>query len=214
MTRIKICGLQNPADVAAAAACGADAIGFVFYPPSPRYVAIERARQLVFEVPPFVSVVGLFLDAEPELVRTICDHIPLDSLQFHGRETAEFCRSFARPYLKTVGMQGLQDIDRILKQYPDCQGFLLDSHRTGEPGGTGQHFDWSLVPQTAARPLILAGGLTPTTVGEAVRNVRPFGVDVSSGVEIAPGQKSPTKIRDFVQEVKRVDSEFSNNRPQ
>lgn len=200
-TRIKICGITNEGDALAAVAAGADAIGLVFYPPSPRAVSVDEAVRILSVLPPFVSSVGLFLDPEVAAVDEVLNVVPLSMLQFHGRESAAFCHSFKRPYLKALGLAGNRPLNA--DDYVDAAALLFDSHAPGEAGGTGKTFDWQRLPRTQ-RPVILAGGLTPQNVGEAVRQVRPYAVDVSSGVELAPGRKDPSLMKAFVEEVQRV----------
>ncbi len=205
-TRVKICGITRVEDALAAAGAGADAIGLVFYERSPRAIGIEQARAIVIALPPFVSAVGLFVDARPETVRAVLDALPLDLLQFHGDECGADCGSYGRPYLKAISMRVDMDVAGYARAYPDAAGFLLDAHREGVPGGTGQTFDWAQVPRNFDRPLILAGGLEPGNVAEAIQRVRPYGVDVSSGVELSKGVKDAAKISAFLSEVQRVDT--------
>lgn len=200
-TRIKICGITNEGDALAAVAAGADAIGLVFYPPSPRAVSVSEAVRILSVLPPFVSSVGLFLDPEAAAVEEVLEAVPLSMLQFHGRETAAFCHGFKRPYLKALGLAGNQPLNA--DDYRDAAALLFDSHAPGEAGGTGKTFDWQRLPKSE-RPVILAGGLTPENVGAAIRQVRPYAVDVSSGVELSPGRKDPALMKAFVEEVQRV----------
>ncbi len=204
-TRIKICGTTRPEDARSAAHWGADAIGLVFHPASARAVEIETARAIVRASPPFLTVVGLFLDAEPERVRTVLDAVALDALQFHGSESPEYCRAFGRPYVKAVGMAGGADVTAMAANYPDARGLLVDSHAVGEAGGTGQSFAWERLPAQRAFGLILAGGLAPENVAGAVARVRPDAVDVSTGVEQSRGIKDDDRIREFIEEVRRGD---------
>lgn len=200
-TRIKICGLTREQDVLAAVAAGADAIGFVFYPPSPRYVTPERAAELARLLPPFVSAVGLFVNAAPAEVERTLATVPLHVLQFHGDEEENYCRSFARPYLKAARVQAgvttKEDLLQYAASFASAQAILLDAFVDGYGGG-GKTFDWNLVPEGLSLPLILSGGLDADNVGEAVRRVRPAAVDVSSGVEAAKGIKDVAKINAFV----------------
>lgn len=205
-TRIKICGITRPEDAAAAVRCGADAIGLVFYARSPRAVTVEQARAIVAALPPFVTTVGLFVDARPEEIRAVLAAVPLDLLQFHGDECGADCGQYGRPYIKAISMRAGLDVAGYAKAYPDAAGFLLDTHQEGVPGGTGQQFDWAQVPRDLQRPLILAGGLGPDNIAAAIRRVRPYAVDVSSGVEAAKGIKDAAKIAAFITEVQRVDS--------
>lgn len=205
-TRIKICGITRPEDARAAVRSGADAIGLVFYPDSPRAVTIEQARAVAAVVPPFVTVVGLFVDAEPAQVSDVLQAVPLGLLQFHGGESADYCRQFQRPWIKALRVRSADDIAAGLAAYTDAAGLLLDAWQEGVPGGTGKTFDWRLVEQQQAQPLVLAGGLNAGNVASAIAAVRPFAVDVSGGVESAPGIKDPARINDFVQAVRRTDS--------
>ncbi|NLR73971.1 phosphoribosylanthranilate isomerase [Leeia aquatica] len=200
-TRVKICGLSRPEDVAAAAQAGADAIGLVFYPPSPRGVSIAQAAGLLRHVPAFVSTVGLFVDPTEAEVRQVLAQCPLDVLQFHGDESPSFCRSFGRPYLKAVRVKPGLDLLQYAENYADAAGLLLDAWVAGVPGGTGQSFDWSLIPADLPLPLILAGGLDPDNVAEAIGRVKPWAVDVSGGVEREKGVKDPARIEAFMRAV-------------
>ena len=207
--RSKICGFTRVEDLQPAVAAGADAIGLVFYAKSKRNVDVETARRLAATVPAFVTVTGLFVDADVDFVRTAVREVPLDLLQFHGDETPEYCRQFGRPYIKAVRVQPGVDLLQYASGYHDARGLLLDAWVAGVPGGTGHSFDWDLIPQQLPLPLplILSGGLSPETVGEAVRRTRPYAVDVSSGVETAPGIKSAEKIAAFLKGVR--DAELS-----
>ena len=204
-TRIKVCGVTRAADAKAAAEHGADALGLVFYAPSPRALDIAAAEQVCEVVPPFVSIVALFLDADDETVTNVLRSIPVDVIQFHGQESAAVCESFGRRYIKGLSMaEGAPPATDQAASHPRACGFLLDSHALGQAGGTGKAFDWRRYPRDIDRPLVLAGGLNADTVGEAVRATRPWAVDVSSGVEIEPGIKDPERIKAFVKEVERV----------
>lgn len=205
-TRVKICGFTRTDDALYAAYRGADAIGLVFYPPSPRHVDIEQARRITGALPPFVSVVGLFVDAAEEQVRKVLNRIPIDLLQFHGDETADYCQSFARPYIKAVRMRDDIDVQRVAKEHAAAAGLLLDAYHPAAKGGTGSRFDWSRIPSECDRPIILAGGLTAETVRLALKTVRPYGLDVSSGVESSKGIKETMKMKTFLQEVQTFDS--------
>ncbi|GIX21376.1 MAG: N-(5'-phosphoribosyl)anthranilate isomerase [Gammaproteobacteria bacterium] len=202
--RIKICGITRPRDGLEAGRLGVDAVGLVFHPPSPRCVDIAVAAAVAAALPPFVSVVGLFMNADPERVRMVIGAVPLDCLQFHGDEPPEYCASFGRPYIKAVPMMDEPDLRKYAERYGTAAGFLLDAVRQGEPGGRGQTFDWSRVPRDLGRPLILAGGLTPENVAEAVRVAGCYAVDVSSGVEEDKGIKSVERMRAFVEAVESV----------
>lgn len=201
-TRVKICGITRVDDGLAASAAGADAVGLVFYRKSARYISVEAARAIVGQLPPFVTVVGLFLDPDESEVRRVLDQVPLDLLQFHGDETPEFCARFPVRYIKAVGMAGQRKPAAYAADFPDAAGFLLDSHVPGELGGTGKAFDWETIPRALNRPLILAGGLRPDNVREAVQRFRPYAVDVSSGVEMAPGLKDAGRIDAFMKEIR------------
>lgn len=181
---------------------GADALGFVFAPRSRRRLDPARARALVGGVPPFVTCVGLFQDQQADEVAGVLEEVPLGLLQLHGSEGAAYCRGFGLPYIKAVSMTDGDALARAERAYGDAAALLLDSHQPGEAGGTGLTFDWSLIGE-ARMPIILAGGLAPDNVFEAVRALRPWAVDVSSGVESEPGVKDPAKIRAFIDEVER-----------
>ncbi|MDE3735165.1 MULTISPECIES: phosphoribosylanthranilate isomerase [Pseudomonas] len=200
--RIKICGITRIDDALAAVAAGADAIGFVFYAKSPRAVTPAQARAIVAALPPFVTTVGLFVDMPRAELTQVLAEVPLDLLQFHGDESPEACAGYGRPYIKALRVKPGDDITAAISCYPEASGILLDTFVQGTPGGTGEAFDWSLVPQDAAKPLILAGGLTPENVGEAVRQVRPYAVDVSGGVEAGKGIKDAAKIQAFIQQAR------------
>lgn len=207
-TRIKICGLTRPEDVDAAVAAGADAIGFVFYPPSPRYVEPQRAAELARRIPPFVDVVGLFVNEMPETVRAICKQVPISLLQFHGDEDHAYCRQFAQPYLRAARVRPGLDLVEFAGSFPESRGLLLDAFVEGYGGG-GHVFDWTLIPPDLPGFLILSGGLNAGNVGAAVRRVRPAAVDVSSGVEMGKGIKDHDKIAAFVAAVRAADAAIS-----
>ena len=202
-TRIKFCGLTREEDVMAACALGVDAVGFVLTARSRRHVDIDRAVALRRAVAPFVSVVALVMDDAAGYVEEIIFRLMPDLLQFHGSEPPAFCEGFGRPYLKAVPMGSVHDVAAYAAGYGRAAGFLLDSHALGEEGGSGRRFDWSRMPHDVNRPLILAGGLDPANVGEAVRVARPWAVDVSSGIERMPGEKDFEKMRLFVQNANR-----------
>lgn len=204
-TRIKICGLTRVEDVQAVVEAGADAIGFVFYPPSPRAVSIAQAAELCRHVPPFVSTVGLFVNEDRQRVEEVLDAVPLSMLQFHGDETALECEGFGRPYLKAARMRPGLDLVDYAARFSAAAGLLLDAFAEGY-GGSGRVFDWSLIPPGLPLPIVLSGGLDPANVEDAVRRVRPFAVDVSSGVEAAKGIKDAALIRDFVAGVRHADA--------
>lgn len=203
-TRIKICGLTRPADVDAAVQAGADAIGLVFYPPSPRFVEFDRAAELAARVPPFVTVVGLFVDPAPAFVEAALARVPLQMLQFHGDEREQDCARFGRAWIKAARVRPGVDLVEFEACHRSAAGILLDAFVDGYGGG-GKVFDWSLIPAGLSRPLILSGGLDPDNVVEAVRRVRPWAVDVSSGVEAGKGIKDAAKIAAFIAGVRHAD---------
>ena len=199
-TRVKICGITRRQDAEFAVEMGVDALGLVFYPPSPRAISIAQAKEIVSGLPPFVSIVALFVDAEPEQVYACIKDLPMVLLQFHGNESAKYCEQFGRPYLKAIRVQVDTDLVRIASEYHSAAGILLDSYQPGVPGGTGKVFDWSLI-KSINKPLILAGGLNVDNVARAIEQVQPYAVDVSGGVEQAKGIKDKQKITAFMQEV-------------
>ncbi|MFG6178977.1 phosphoribosylanthranilate isomerase [Halomonas sp. THAF12] len=203
-TRVKLCGLTRPEDVDAAVAAGADALGFVLWPGSKRAVDVERLAMLSARVPAFVTRVGLFVDPDPELVASAAEH--LDLLQFHGEEAPAFCEAVGRPWIKALRMRDKLDLLQAARDYTGARALLLDAYRPGVPGGTGETFDWSRIPASLAKPVILAGGLTPSNVAEAIASVRPFAVDVSGGIEAAPGVKDAELMADFLKAVRRADT--------
>ena len=203
-TRIKICGLTRPQDVRAAVESGADAIGFVFYPPSPRAVSVDQAAELAALLPPFVSSVGLFVNAAPPDVDAVLARVPLQLLQFHGDESESDCARYGRPWIKAARMRPGVDLLEFSTFHPRASGILVDAFVDGYGGG-GQTFDWSLIPQGFGRPLVLSGGLDADNVTEAVRRIRPWAVDVSSGVESAKGIKDAAKIAAFIAGVRHAD---------
>jgi phosphoribosylanthranilate isomerase len=197
--RIKICGITRIEDALAAVAAGADAIGLVFYAKSPRAVTPAQAKAIVAALPPFVTSVGLFVDMPRAELKQLLAEVPLDLLQFHGDESPEDCAGHGRPFIKALRVKPGDDVAAAIARYPEAAGILLDTYVPGTPGGTGEAFDWSLVPRDAAKPVVLAGGLTPDNVGDAVRQVRPYAVDVSGGVEASKGIKDAAKIKAFIQ---------------
>ncbi|MBE9609625.1 phosphoribosylanthranilate isomerase [Chitinilyticum piscinae] len=203
--RIKVCGLRDGATARATAELGADAIGLVFYPPSPRHVDLAQAREVVAALPAFVMSVGLFVDAEAGFVRDMAAQVPLDLLQFHGEESPQYCAQFGRPFIKAIRVKpGLDLLEYALSFAATgglCRGLLVDAFVDGVPGGTGASFDWSLLPDSLPLPLILSGGLHPENVAEAVRQVAPWSVDVSSGVESSKGIKDLGRVAAFIQAV-------------
>ncbi len=204
-TRIKICGITRPEDARCAVAGGADAIGLVFYGPSPRCVSAAQAREICAVLPPFVVPVGLFVDADADAVNTVLAEVPLGLLQFHGSEAPAYCEGFDRPYMKALRMRPDIDVEAEARRYHSAAGLLLDSYKAGVPGGTGETFDWQRVPLSLRQRIVLAGGLNPDNVGAAVAELRPYAVDVSGGVEHAPGCKDPEKIARFVAAVGEAD---------
>ena len=200
-TRVKICGITRPEHARAAAGAGADAIGLVFYEPSPRYVSRDRARAVCEVLPPLVSVVGVFVNPEPREIEAAVEGLPVDLLQFHGEEPPELCAEAGRPYVKAVRVRGRDDIVEAGARYTDARALLLDAYHDALWGGTGSRFDWNVVPDDVGRPIVLAGGLTPENVAGAIRAVRPFAVDVSGGVESAPGEKDARRMERFMKEV-------------
>jgi len=204
-TRIKICGITRPGDAVAAAQAGADAIGLVFYPPSPRFLNVERAREIRDALPPFVQAVALFVNPDAAQVAQAIGRVHPALLQFHGEETPDFCAQFGLPYVKACRVTQGVDLLKYLRPFSTASGWLLDAH-VEEYGGVGASFDWALVPARLERPLVLSGGLTRENVGEAVRRVRPWAVDVSSGVESSKGIKDAAKIAAFIAEVRNADA--------
>jgi phosphoribosylanthranilate isomerase len=204
-TRIKICGITRPGDAVAAAQAGADAVGLVFYPPSPRFLNVERAREIRDALPPFVQAVALFVNPDAAQVAQAIGRVHPALLQFHGEETPDFCAQFGLPYVKACRVTLGVDLVKYLRPFSTASGWLLDAH-VEEYGGVGTRFDWSLVPARLERPLVLSGGLTRGNVGEAVRRVRPWAVDVSSGVESSKGIKDAAKIAAFIAEVRNADA--------
>ena len=204
-TRIKFCGITRVDDALLAADLGVDAIGLVFTRHSRRRVDIARASDIRCALPPFVSVVALFMDDDAASIDAVIANVRPDLLQFHGNESATFAARFAWPYLKAAPMGSLADVSAFTAAHPQATGFLLDSHVAGAPGGSGEAFDWARVPRNLGRPLVLAGGLDATNVAQAIALVRPYAVDVSSGIEVAPGIKDALKMRRFVDAVRAAD---------
>ena len=210
--RVKICGITRLQDIHAACNAGADALGFVFYERSPRHVTIEAAAALVRALPPFVQSVGLFVNAEPAFIESVLQAVPLDLLQFHGDETPADCARFGRPFIKAVRVNRDTDLLKYAADFDAARGLLLDAYVAGVPGGTGERFDWSLIPESLSKPIVLSGGLTPDNVAEATQQVRPWAVDVSSGVEAvmllegaevaAKGIKDSNKMAQFIARAK------------
>ncbi|MBI6921370.1 MULTISPECIES: phosphoribosylanthranilate isomerase [Pseudomonas] len=202
--RSKICGITRIEDALAAAEAGADAIGFVFYAKSPRAVDVRQAREIIAALPPFVTTVGLFVNASRCELNEILEVVPLDLLQFHGDETPQDCEGYHRPWIKALRVRPGDDLEAACQRYSGARGILLDTYVAGVPGGTGEAFDWSLVPERLSKPIILAGGLSADNVGQAIAQVRPYAVDVSGGVEQAKGIKDAAKIEAFMRAVKQA----------
>lgn len=207
-TRVKICGITREKDAEAAVTAGADAIGLVFYAKSPRFVDLEKARRICESLPAFVTSVALFLDPDADQVEAVLDQVPVDLLQFHGSESAAFCDAFNRPWIKAIGIEGEQDLEQRCQDYGLARGILLDSHVMGAAGGTGQTFNWDRIPASLKNRIILAGGLKPDNIAAAIQAVRPYAVDLSSGVESSPGIKDAGLIAQLMQEVQRVDKQI------
>ena len=205
-TRIKFCGITRIDDVRRSVELGIDAIGLVFTRASQRFVGISQARSIRAALPPFVCAVGLFMDDEPGWIEEVVASVQPDVLQFHGAESDGFASSFARPYIKAVPMGSVADVARHASAYPNAAGLLLDSHARGARGGTGATFDWTRIPPGTGRHFVLAGGLNAANVAEAIATVRPYAVDVSSGIESAPGIKDAAKMRAFAAEVRNADA--------
>jgi phosphoribosylanthranilate isomerase len=200
-TRVKICGITCAQDALEVVKQGADAIGLVFYPKSPRNVSAAQAAEIVSKIPAFITVVGLFVDAEPAFVQEVLSVVHLDLLQFHGDETASQCRQYSRPYMKAIRVKSDTNLVQYVADYADAKALLLDAFAEGVPGGTGLVFDWSLIPQNLPLPIVLAGGLNAENVGVAIEQVRPYAVDVSGGVEASKGIKDAAKIAAFMRGV-------------
>jgi phosphoribosylanthranilate isomerase len=206
-TRVKICGITRAEDARSAIEYGADAIGLVFYEGSPRHVSLDQAGRIAAAVAPFVTVVGLFVNASPSGIRHVLENVPLGLLQFHGHETNDDCNRYGLPFIKSVAMKPDTDLHEQIRMYPDSGGILLDAWQPQTHGGGGQTFDWTQVPHDLAVPLILAGGLTVANIAAAIRQVRPYAVDVSSGVESGKGIKSAGMISAFMKGVRDSDAD-------
>ena len=209
-TRVKICGFTRIEDAKAAAWLGVDAIGLVFYPSSPRHVDIAQAQAIVAALPPFVTAVGLFVDENPQRVEEIVHAVRIDLLQFHGDESPEYCESFKRSYIKAIRMNAGTDLLGVASYYRSAVGLLLDADDPLAKGGTGKGFDWAMIPPNCPLPVILAGGLNPGNARDALQQVRPYGLDVSSGVELAKGVKDADKMAAFINEVQSFDQSRIN----
>ncbi len=206
-TRIKICGITRAEDALAAVEAGADAIGLVFYPPSPRALDLGQAREIAAAVPAFVTLVGLFVDADAAQVEQLAATLSLGLLQFHGEESPAYCASFGRPWIKALRCREGIDLPRACRDYAGSRGVLLDAWQEGVPGGTGKTFDWRMVPDDLPLPVVLAGGLNAGNVGTAIAAMSPWAVDVSGGVEAAPGVKDPAEIQRFIAAVRAADQQ-------
>ena len=202
-TRVKICGITRVEDATTVVQCGADALGLVFYPQSPRFIDSAIAREIAESVSPFVTVVGLFVNTEPEAIHHVIERVPLGLLQFHGDEDNATCKSFGLPFIKSIAMRDGIDVLSRMQHYPDASGFLLDAWQPRSHGGGGETFDWQCIPESSPKALILAGGLTPENVTLAINTSRPYAVDVSSGVETEKGIKSAAKIAAFMRGVEK-----------
>lgn len=202
--RIKICGITRVEDAFAAVSEGVDALGLVFHPASPRHVSVAAAAVIAQRVPAFVTVVALFVDADRAAIERVVNQVQPDLLQFHGAEDEAFCNSFGRPYIKALRVRDSTELGRQAAQYPSAKALLLDSYKAGVPGGTGETFNWNLIPEAMRNTCVLAGGLNADNVAAAVRLLRPYAVDVSGGVELEKGIKDSAKIRHFVQQVHRA----------
>ncbi len=205
--RVKICGITRVEDGICAARNGADAIGLVFYPPSPRAIDWQQARAVVNALPPFVSTVGLFVNADRQEVEQVLDRVALDLLQFHGDETPDYCSGFSRPWIKAVRMRPDVDLHAEAERYHQASALLVDAYRPGTPGGTGEVFDWRRIPAQLQKPLVLAGGLNPENVSDAIEAVHPWAVDVSGGVEQDKGVKSHRKVAQFIESAENTGQE-------
>lgn len=205
-TRIKICGITRLSDAQRVAELGGDAIGLVFHRPSPRSIELQKASKIRLSLPPFVTVTALFMDETEDWINQVLETVMPDCLQFHGEEAPEFCRQWSRPFVKAIPMGSVDDASRYAEQYSEAQGFLLDSNVAGRQGGSGDTFDWLKIPSDFGFPLVLAGGLNPSNVAAAVAQVRPWGIDVSTGVELSKGTKDHDLMADLFDEVNRIDS--------
>ncbi len=200
-TRVKICGITRAEDAQAAIQAGADALGFVFYPPSPRHVEVAQAAAIIRSLPPFVTSVALFVNADRETIAEVVRETGIDLLQFHGNECPEYCAEHGRPWIKAVRMKEDIDLEKTAADYAAARALLLDAYQPGVPGGTGAVFDWERIPAHLAGRIILAGGLTPDNVADAIRQVKPWAVDVSGGVEAKKGIKDADRIQRFMRGV-------------
>lgn len=208
-TRVKICGFTRVEDAVFAANLGVDAIGLVFYPPSPRHVEIEQAINIVNALPAFTTVVALFVDEQEARIREVLQHVPVDCIQFHGDESADACRLYGKRYIKALRMRSDTDVRALAEYYHDAAGLLLDAYHPGAKGGTGSQFDWELIPKSCALPIVLAGGLDIFNIDQAIDQVRPYSVDVSSGVEAAKGIKDCDAMAAFIKTINKSDRKLT-----
>jgi phosphoribosylanthranilate isomerase len=197
-TRVKICGITNLEDAKAAVNAGADAIGLVFYKNSPRYISIDKAREIVENVTAFVNCVGLFVNSDKEYIDTVLEKVSLDTLQFHGDESEQACALYNKPYIKAIRMDEEINLPEEVEKYFSAKALLLDTYVEGLAGGTGTIFNWGRIPKNLRKPIILAGGLNASNVKDAIKQISPYAVDVSGGVEIEKGRKDPNKIKEFI----------------
>ncbi|MCN4144873.1 MAG: phosphoribosylanthranilate isomerase [Thiohalomonas sp.] len=204
MSRVKICGITNKYDAKLACDSGADAIGLVFYPASPRFVSNKQAADVLSVLPPFITSVALFVNTQRQEIEQVLDEVAIDLIQFHGDETEQFCASFKRPYIKAVRMKQGLDLYQVQNDYTGARGLLLDTYKKGVPGGTGEVFNWDKIPHDLILPVILAGGLVPENITQAIQQVKPYAVDVSGGVEASKGKKDRQKIIRFMEGVKNA----------
>jgi phosphoribosylanthranilate isomerase len=209
MTRVKICGIREPAHARLAADAGADAIGLMFWPSSARFVTAERAAEVAAALPPYVTAAAIFVNEKREEIERILGSVPIELLQFQGDEPPDFCASFGRPFVRAVRMEQGVDLIEYARRFATARALLLDAHVPGVPGGTGHTFDWTAIPKDLPIPIVLSGGLDASNVGSAIRAVRPWGVDVSSGVESSRGVKDPDKIVEFIRKVRDEDRNLS-----
>jgi len=203
-TRVKICGITNLDDALTAINYGADAIGLVFYSPSPRNIEINKAADIIKHLPPFITIVGLFVNAEARFIEEVINQVGIDLIQFHGDEPEAFCQQFQRPYIKALRMKSGLDLKQSVTDYRSAKALLLDTYKKGIPGGTGESFHWELVPHDLNKAIILAGGLNATNVKSAISVVKPYAVDVSGGIEKQHGLKDAQKIKDFMSAVRKT----------
>lgn len=196
--QVKVCGITNIDDALMACRLGANALGFVFYEKSPRYVTPDIANSIVAKLPPFITPVALFVDADASVIASVIGGSSRWMIQFHGAESEAECLSYQRPYMKALRIKKGDDVSTLVDEYPSASAMLLDAYKAGIPGGTGEVFDWSLIPKVLSKPIVLAGGLTPNNVEQAIKQVAPYAVDVSGGVELSKGIKSESKVREFI----------------